>query len=684
MTRYELISPQEASSRIARLFECGSPCSISTREQRAFHDGWLSLGELRVFSDDTSELMDDIENGAFEWRLPPLEKARAKLRTLLTNWNQGASRQNRSAHQPKGELSDNKVRAALDQIAATAVRAGLLHPVFDPGAVEEMPFHHSTTVVADTSGVLQGALGFIARNMPARIKIPAIVQMELVNSAERFLSLRRRQNPKHRIDELIEHMKSQGGQRALLRLELRTDTEIERIFLLGDPLRSAFQQDKEISDLNLSTPVKAYADRLILEAARHHQAQSGPNHSVRLLTGDQGLARMSLVEGVAPVYFAAVSAEDVFGACLAGQLYHPFTAEMQRVPLTQVMWELASAFGSARLVGEDGSEFIVSALGEDLPWSPYHSVDDLLWRHQTKQESVERRVHSPPSPVRTSHEESVPASGRKAVLKRRSVTARASFHQVAISGLLRLVCVLDDHQELTQASVMGQLGVSSSRTLSEYRRFLESAKLVEVVRDRWQAQPPTRVLSAALRDRDVSSIRDSLRAAPSFNWFIEQVEQTEVGEAVDMSDMTRAISSYRMLGEITRLCALFEKEVYPTPNKPDVSTFATIALDRYRELAPDNGLVPTGAWLESLIHNDGIHPEVARLLLESASEEGLLQRVTEGSTLQTRFDDRVVHVLRVESGLPVVEKVYLYRGDYLVPGKAGVSLRISLPEGADA
>ena len=41
-------------------------------------------------------------------------------------------------------------------------------------------------------------------------------------------------------------------------------------FYLGDPLRSAFQSDKdsELSELNFSVSIRAYADRLILESAR--------------------------------------------------------------------------------------------------------------------------------------------------------------------------------------------------------------------------------------------------------------------------------------------------------------------------------------------------------------------------------------------------------------------------------
>ena len=84
-----------------------------------------------------------------------------------------------------------------------------------------MPFRRSTTIVADTSGALQGGLDFVARHLhpAARVKVPAIVQMEIVNFADRFLSGRRATRTRP-TDLLIDHLLSQGGQRVLLRLEL--------------------------------------------------------------------------------------------------------------------------------------------------------------------------------------------------------------------------------------------------------------------------------------------------------------------------------------------------------------------------------------------------------------------------------------------------------------------------------
>ena len=345
-----LVSPNQAASRIAEVFRREPHCRVQVQEQRAFKDDrWLCLGTVSLppnTPDNEDEQRDAaLTSAAFEWQLPGVDAVESELTSLL-----GVRR---------GDNDYPKIARALDQTASIAVRAGLLHPVFDPAAIEEMPFRRATTVVADTSGVLQGALDFVVRHLhpAARVKIPAIVQMEFVNFANRFLKIRRSNEAKARrnrggknksklprADELIEHLKSQGGQRALLRLELQADAEIERTYLLGDPLRDAFQPDRDgaLRDLNISVSVPAYADRLILEAARHHQAQSEPGHAVRLLTSDQGLARMALAEGMTPLYFPAVKYTDFFGTRLTGQTFNPFTGDIHGIPLTQVLWELAT------------------------------------------------------------------------------------------------------------------------------------------------------------------------------------------------------------------------------------------------------------------------------------------------------------------------------------------------------
>ena len=669
-----LVSPVEAASRIAEAFKSESPCRVQVQEQRAFKDDqWLGLGAVSLLDarDGDGERREAaLASAAFEWQLPSVDTVKAELAPLL-----------------EVKPDDDRIPRALDQTAAIAVRTGLLHPVFDPAGVEEMPFRRATTVVSDTSGVLQGALDFVVRHLhpAARVKIPAVVQMEFVNSAHRFFSIRRsnkekaRRNrggknpgPPRRANELLEHLTSQGGQRTLLRLELQADAEVERTNLLGDPLRDAFRPDRDsaLRDLNISVPVPAYVDRLILEAARRHRARSEPGHAVRLLTSDQGLARMALAEGMTPLYFTAVKCADFFGALLTGRTFNPFTGDICNIPLTQVLWELATAFGAARLQWEDGDAITISASSDDASWSPFQSVNDLLWftEHEVDRIAPADRQDSPA--VRTQ------TAGRETTTVVKHTTRQVSFQRMNINSLLRLICSLDDNQRLDGLQVAALLDVRSSRSVDEYRRFLLAAGLLDIDDDSWVAAASVRRLSVALRDENTAALREALLEAPSFAAFDAHLAKSTVGHSVDMSHLSRSAATYRTLGELTLTCASVGGNVFVTPARPEPAPFSQIALRRFRDLDSGDGLVATGRWLESLIRHDGVHPEVARRGLERASEEGLLRRSTEGSTMQTDFDSHVVHVLRVEAGTPVAVPVHLYRGDYLVPEKASVSLRI--------
>ena len=667
-----LISREDAESKIASLTT--SRCCIAVAEERAFvgknggsPNGWLQLGSvsLKMAPQPVAKDADPERSraflagaGAFEWLLPSASDTEAALAEVL------------------GDADRGSVRRALDSVAAICVRAGLVNPTFDAEAIECLPFRRTATVVSDTSGVLQGGLDFIARHVPkARIKVPAIVQMEIRNLSDRFLKIRRGSKSRQRATkQLMAHLDSQGAERALLRLELQDDVEIERTYLLGDPLRNAFMPDKDptLGDLQLSVPLDAYVDRLILEAARHHRAQSEPGHAVLLLTSDQGQARMALAEGVQPLYFRSIRAKEVFGQRLIGRPLDPFTGEPRPVPLASLLWELATAFGRVRMTSPAGT-FTVSAIGEDLPWSPYHSTNDLLWYEieDVPEPAIDHRPSSEEGTEGATKTGSRPAT--------RHSQKRVSYQRMNVNHLLRMISVVADSSALEQAEISDMLGLSSYSTL-HYRRFLLSAGLIRLEGSRWVATDRLKGVSRAARDGDPRSLREALVNAPSFRALVDRVDGTGQGEPIDMATFGRSVRTYLMLGEATLICASVGKDaVYPTMSRPSVADFGRLALARFNELAAGDKIVATGLWLESLIRHDGIHPEVARPLLERASDAGVIRRSTEGSTTQTRYDDHVVHVLRVEDGMPTVRPVHLYRGDYLIPGRASVSLRLEEP-----
>lgn len=703
-----LTTPREAEVLLAYLFEAGSDARIKVSENKAFGaKGWLDLGSITLDrgGDKASHMLKAVRRGGFEWTLPTSEDVEDQLFTLM-----GLK---------EADRANGKLRRAMDAMGGIAMRLGLRYPRLDPVALEGMPYRRSTTVVADTSAVIQGGLDFVARHLhpAARIKVPAIVQMEIVNFADRFLNTRRAPKIKP-LNILIEHMLSQGGQRVLLRLELNTDTEIERNFLLGDPLRSAFMKDAdpELTDLNLSVRIKTYADRLILESARQHQAQSNLGHKVQLLTSDQGLARMALAEGIVPTYFNSVAANDLFGRRLTGINLDPFSGKLRECSLASVLWELATVFGCVRLEGvASGRHIEVAAFGEGLSWSPVHSHGDLLWCDHHGCVASEY----PPIPASAA---AMPASALPTIPKTTSVsgapdasdqireksatggirTARVDAktggvkapkaHQPAalvasgasrpqrfnVAALFSVLDGLDAEQSLSEEAVLKLTSAKNRAGIDDYRRFLLSGGYVVIDGNAWNATPAGSTLAIALRNEDNHTVFEALQSAASFAEFAARVAAVPVGSTIPPDSFERAFKTYKTLGEITLICApIHEEGLYPTPVTPTAEGFAPLALAHFKALDTGDNLVSTGAWLERLIRDEGIHPEIARARLSDASGAGLLRRSTEGSTTDVRNDRHILQVLRARGGHPVIDTVHLYRGDYLIPGKASTSLRIS-------
>ncbi|WP_344693654.1 hypothetical protein [Sphingomonas cynarae] len=686
----KLTTPREAESLIARMFLAGGPCSVEVREDKAFGDrGWLNLGQINLFTaNGTNDQMEcGVRRGSFDWDVPELSVVKSELAILL---NVAVDTKN-----------EPKLRRALDAIAAISVRSGLQHPKFDPYAFENLPFRRSMTVVADTSGAIQGGLDFVARYLhpAARVKVPGIVQMEIVNFADRFLSGRRAAKIRP-ADLLIDHLMSQGGQRVLLRLELQAETEIERTFLLGDPLRSAFQVDgdNDLRELNLSVAVRGYADRLILESARQHRAQANHGHQVQLLTSDQGLARMAMAEGITPLFFGSVQAADFFGRRLTGATLNPFTGNLDELSLSSLLWEAATAFGSARLCSQDGSQCLkIAAIGEGLSWSPYQSHADLLWCDDTtvpEWPSAEPK----PKPAKVAPDAVISEAPRTRIKAEPKVKAKVADAKVAtpisvpagakrppsssmprinVGTAFRLIDELDNRQNFTGDDAVIVAQTKNKMALEDYRRFLLNANLIAFDSNGWRANAATQEFAIALRHEDVAKVRSMLLASPAYSMLSTRLAGVPIGQTWDPAEYNRALTTSRTFAEVTNIAMNIAGEgIYPTPSNPTALDFASIALARYAELDRGDGLVAAGAWLESLVRMDGIHPEIARTRLGEANAAGMLRRTTEGSTTDTRFEDHTFHALRVVDGSPVVRPVHLYRGDYLIPGKSSTSLRI--------
>ncbi|MBR0661188.1 hypothetical protein [Neoroseomonas oryzicola] len=705
MTVPSLASPKIAEDALARLFLAGQPATLEVSEETAFCGGRLNLGQVMVQAPETTNvgLRTSVRVGSFIWIVPPRDEVEAGLKSLASKAGQSFS----GAAAPRSEA---KLASALDAIVQVAARIGLVKPVFDARIVQRFPLHRPATVVADTSGVHHGALNFVASYLQpmARIKLPAILHMEIVNQADRYFSARRKRGKP--LDQLCEHLKSQTGQRALLRLELKDDTEIERNFLLSDPLRSAFipDKDEDLKDLNLSVPLKSYVDRLILEAARQHQYHAPPGHDVFVLTGDQGLARMAIAEGVPPMFFRHVRPEQFFDRRLSGALLHPIKGTLVGHSLAEVLWELATAFGQARLsVGEAFVE--ATALHADLPWSSYHTQDDLLWfstgglpQWPVESRDVEAATIAGlaiASPTETASQDgesplsaatiAAPTKPKSKATRGRSATQTSTserggvrFHRFSPQTLVTLVDALSESGPTSDADIARRFKLSNKDTRAEHRRLLVSGGFIRFDAGSWIPTDALQDLALAQRLGDVVQMATHFMKIPSYQVVADALTDAwNSKQALALELPQRVRANYTVLAEITGIGATVEGiGLLPTPEHPSVARFTDIAMQTFHNLAAGERLVSAGAWLEALVQQCGVHPLVARDKLREAAAARLLRPHTEGSTIDTSFDDHTLRVLQLKDGRPVVENVFLYRGDFLTPGKASTSLSLERVE----
>jgi hypothetical protein len=722
----KLLDPTTAAERLGALGELDTGLLLQVCEARCFDNHWLTLGSIRLFPREPASsavqqerLRVCVLRGQYVWEVPSEPALSDALEEMLPSAGQAKSRpKDVKAPDPGSSPSAPEMSPARhwalqpvsEAIQDVARRTGLLSPTFDPGISGDLPFQLPTTLVADTSAVLQGALSFAARYLcpMARIKIPKVVALEIGNMADRFLAMHRSANQKT-ARCLQEHTKSQGAQRVLLGLEWRSLAEVERPASGDDPLRMVFMPDTEAGfrDLNLSQIQRSFADRLVLESAQQHQAHLSRNHRICVLTSDQGLARTALAEGISPLYFEARKTSRPLGRTLPGTHFHPFNGQLVSVPLPEILWELATCFGQARLVTGDGSAWFQAQAMGDLVWYPYQASDDLLWCSWSglDQQSLVRvsvETKAPPDapaglqeigssgphsastgPSSTSHVPAPPVvENGEPARPRKSVPA----YVISPQTLFTLVQALVEQGPLTIGACQELLKVGSPETVKEYRHFLLSGGLVQAAATGVHMAPTERLRQfwEALTTANRAAVRESLCHIPSFADFLLQIDQH--GRSPEWQKEMRfrkgIVRGYRALGELCgSVLAISGRGICATPATPTAEEFRRQAIGAYRELARSDPWVLTGAWLEELAWAGGIHPITVHGLLREATALRLLRFYLEGSTPERGYPRHTVSVFSLENQAPVVRSVPLYDGTFLVPGRP--SVRIKLEDGTN-
>ena len=399
---------------------------------------------------------------------------------------------------------------------------------------------------------------------------------------------------------------------------------------------------------------------------------------------------MTLAEGIQPIFFDSNAVSMLFGEKLSGINFAPFAGDGSKfhsTGLIEVLWEFAATFGAARLFNDSGSvAFEVVALGEDVAWQPYHSYEDLLW---TRESAPETPLHDAEEVQKGGKEVLVAKEGRGEAdgLKvaahidgGRAVTRRGTY-SFNLNSMLRLVRVLNERATIIDQEAMAVVKVGALSTYGEYYNFLVAGDFVRRVGGRLDKNESLGELLAALTNLDYEKTGELLAKVPSFRGFLGELR---MGEAIDQRTSGLRKDSFRSYCNLAEICCagvrLVDGGIFGTPNNPSAAEFVKPALKAYEIIRAGEEFALTGSWLEMLITKFGIHPIHARQRLAEGQQGGYIRRFFEGSTPDTRFENRNLHVLISDHGPASVRTINLYHGEFLMPGRASVSLKLSKGE----
>ncbi len=680
-----LLSKEEALQLIAQIGKHGKPFELFLGEDICFgHENWVNVGTLSLQPGgqvpETETQYDEFcaaKFGGFEWQLPTSDKLKDNISNSLGH---------------NSQYQESVQKAFREGLQDVIRRTLLLMPVFDIDTILRIPLRRPMTIVPDTSAVHQGGLDFVCRFLTpwARIKVPAIVHMEIATQVDNYLSKIRWSSDnknKHQLRPaaLRQHLLSQGGQRALLRIELHSEAEMERGDLGADPLRGIVtpSSDSEDKALGLQNVTRSFADRLIVETARRFQTEVRPAHPLALLTSDQGMARMAMAEGIDVLFFQARSVPKFEGRILTGTLFHPFEPKLYTVPLTDVLWELAVAFGCLRLHNTESNASIEIwgiPSSEEVTWQPIHVKDDLLWG---KFDPGRADLSASVTPNTFSASLSNPIVNTDQVTSASSQKTAPFTKGYAFSPdrMFLLIKSLVETGELTNQQAQETIGLTHQDRYNLYKNFLRSGLLIEVQGNKIISTRNLKLFWQSLLNKDSLEILTFLKKIPSFEVVYNYVNQQRLVEDKNgtLPINNKAKSAYLRLGEAA--CAWLKiqnRGIVATDNIPSLTDFATLAVDVYKYIRfqGETEWILTGHWLEELALQHSIHPIFARTLLEKVLDQKLLNVYTEGSTPDTRFEQHDLWILKTIDGFPCLAKVFLYHGDFLMPGTAAVRIKV--------
>ena len=226
---------------------------------------------------------------------------------------------------------------------------------------------------------------------------------------------------------------------------------------------------------------------------------------------------------------------------------------------------------------------------------------------------------------------------------------------------------------LSDSDAMSTISVRSMRTYGQYFRFLLAGGFATRRDDRLSG---TERLTALLQSMTTSAFDDMQELIACVASFKEFSESTERRESRDQgrfeAPQSRFCSVLCARRSMLRRCVVSRNSgIFATPGIRRQDEFATHAMQAYESVREGEDFALAGAWLEYLVRQTGVHPVRARQRLAEAYQGGYVRRFFEGSTPETRYERRTLHVLQVDGGVPRMRRINLYHGDFHAAGTGG-------------
>ena len=323
---------------------------------------------------------------------------------------------------------------------------------------------------------------------------------------------------------------------------------------------------------------------------------------------------------------------------------------------------------------QTGGELELWSIGapEELSWQPLHSKEDLVWGRFQPPETKEEAKPTIP------HVEPVTEKRQPKTIARKKLTG---FYSFSPQKMFYLIGKINEEKSLTQQEAQKAIGVRSHDRYVRYERFLRSSNFIVVENDKIVAQDSLASLWNALKNTDVIGFRNMLENIPSFKTLLDFVWQQRFValKAEDWPIPKKPFPAYISIGDA--VCAWLKipgEGVTATDMVPEPNEFSTLAIETFHSLSAQtkSDWILTGKWLEKIALDLHIHPIYTRKLLHEAKKQNLLVFFLEGSTPDTRFESHTMSVLVARNNEPILERVFLYHGDFIMPGTAGVRIKI--------